>query len=161
MQLTLTLDTSDLARSDVTLLQAIASAVAPGFVPQTDTVVSVDGSTIVPAPAPAKAAPRKAPAKTAPVAAPPVAAPPVVATPEPTPVEEPAADDDDMEDVLGTAFEPTLKDAISRATALVSQSRMAEVKAALAKVGAKKVTEVPEDKVPALWALLPEPAPED
>lgn len=56
------------------------------------------------------------------------------------PAEEPA------EDLLG-GTEYTLKDAIAKATELVSNGRGAEVKAALAPTGAKKVSELKGDAI--------------
>lgn len=93
------------------------------------------------APAPTEAAPaaKKATAKKA------------AAKPEPTP--EPEADEavaDDSSD----ADTPTLEDAVALATKLVSAGKSKEVKAALTDVGAKRVSEVDEDKIGELIAAL-------
>lgn len=86
------------------------------------------GEAEVEAPAPAKkAAPKKA-AKPA-------------AEPEP----EPEADG-----------EPTLEDAVARATELVGEGRAAEVKGALAQFDVKRVSELSEDQVPAFLEALNE-----
>lgn len=83
-----------------------------------------------PAPATAKPARTTKPAKPA---------------PKPEPVEEdeeteaPVEETED-EDLLGG--EVTLQDAIDRATELVSSGKSAQVKAALAKVGAKRVSDI-------------------
>jgi hypothetical protein len=95
------------------------------------------------APAPAEAAPaaKKATAKKA------------AAKPEPTP--EPEADEavaDDSSDADADA--PTLEDAVALATKLVSAGKSKEVKAALTDVGAKRVSEVDEDKIGELIAAL-------
>lgn len=89
--------------------------------------------------------PKAAAAKAAPVidkkAA---AAPPVKEEPEPQTETE--------EDVLGGG--PSLQDAIKRATDMVAAGKIAHVKAALAAVGAAKVSQLPEDKVSEFWAKL-------
>lgn len=67
-------------------------------------------------------------------------------TPEPEPVVEaaPARDGEDMR-----------AEAVRRATEMVSSGKAAEVKAALASVGAKKVSELSDDQVgPFLTAIL-------
>jgi hypothetical protein len=81
------------------------------------------------APAPAKAAAKKAPKAAA------------------APVEP------EDEDLLGGTA-PTMADAVARATVLVSEGGAAKVKEALAAVGAKRVSEMDEDKVPEFLALL-------
>ena len=68
--------------------------------------------------------------------------------PEPEPEPEPAKtapveeteDEAEDEDLLGG--EVTLQDAIDRATELVSSGKSAQVKAALAQVGAKRVSDI-------------------
>lgn len=50
--------------------------------------------------------------------------------------------------------EPTMKDAVDLATKLVSGGEAARVKEALAGVGAKRVSEIPEDKVGEFIASL-------
>lgn len=90
--------------------------------------------------APALAAPAKARRKPAAKPAPePEPEPEDDETPAP---EEPEADEpkDDEEDLVGAA--PTLDAAVARATTLVSEGRAAEVKAALAEIGAKRVSEL-------------------
>jgi hypothetical protein len=49
---------------------------------------------------------------------------------------------------------PTLEDAIARATKMVSEGQTAAVKAALSSVGAKRVSELEADKVPAFLDAL-------
>ena len=101
---------------------------------------------VVAAPAPA-AEPAKAPAKRAPKAAPAPAAeesttPAVLDTTldEPEAVEPEAAPEEDL--VGGSDEAPTLEDAVTAATNLVSQGKAAAVKAALAKAGANRVGEL-------------------
>jgi hypothetical protein len=74
------------------------------------------------------------------------------AEPEPEPVEDEVADDGEDEDLLGAA--PTLDDAVERATALVTDGKSAQVKKALAAVGAKRVSELAEDDVAAFLEAL-------
>ena len=93
------------------------------------------------APAPkAKPAP-KATAKAAPVA-----------EEAPEVPDEPADEADAEEDLLGGA--PTLEDAVAKATELVSSGQTATVKAALAAVGAKRVSEVKANQVQAFIDAL-------
>jgi hypothetical protein len=77
-----------------------------------------------PAPAPAKAAAKKAPTKKEP-----------------------------EEDLVG-GDAPTMSDAVAAATQLVSEGEAAKVKAALAVVGAKRVSEMAETDIPAFLAAL-------
>lgn len=86
-----------------------------------------------PAPTPAKKAPAKAAAK-----------------PAPEPVEE---------DLVGGGEEPaadapTMSDAVAAATTLVSSGGSAKVKEALASVGAKRVSEMKTEDIPAFLAAL-------
>jgi hypothetical protein len=92
---------------------------------------------------PAPAASKPAPAKAAPAKAAPAKAAPAKAEPE-------AAPD---EDLLGTDG-PTMADAVAAATLLVSSGSAAKVKEALASVDAKRVSEVPEDKIAEFIAAL-------
>ena len=85
----------------------------------------------------------RAPAAPAPVAAPTpkaVVVPPVA---KPTPKPEPTPEPD--EDLLGGAA--TLEDAVARATTLVASGKTAQVKAALAAAGAKRVSELSGAKI--------------
>lgn len=92
--------------------------------------------------APAKEqAEKPAPAKKA-------AAPAKKAEPEPEPEPEPE------EDLVGGGDVRTKEDAIKEATTLVSQGKTAQVKKALAAVGAKKVSEIPDDQVEEFFAAL-------
>lgn len=50
--------------------------------------------------------------------------------------------------------EATMKDAVELATKLVSNGEAAKVKAALAEVGAKRVSQLKEDKIPTFVASL-------
>lgn len=86
-------------------------------------------------PAP-EAPPAKAPAKKKAAATP---------APEPEPEEE--------EDLVG-GDGPTMSDAIAAATALVSSGEAAKVKAALAEVGVKRVSEMEDKDIPAFLAAL-------
>lgn len=94
----------------------------------------------------------------------PAAAPAAKATPAPAkkaaaapkkeePVEEPEADEPDADEEQGSD-EPTIDDAKEKASALVSNGEAAKVKAALTAVGAKKVSEIPANKVAAFLAEL-------
>ena len=67
----------------------------------------------------------------------------------PEPVEEPEeAVEEPEEDLLGGGDDaPTMEDAVSLATKMVSDGKTAEVKAALAAVGAKRVSEISEAKI--------------
>lgn len=91
------------------------------------------GSGETPAPV-AKATPAPAAKK--------AAAPKAEATPEPEAEEETSTDG------------PTKEDAVALATKLVSNGEAAKVKAALGEVGAKKVSEIPEEKVAEFVAAL-------
>lgn len=66
------------------------------------------------------------------------------AEPEPEPEDE---------DLLGGG-EPTMEDAVAAATKLVSDGKAADVKAALAKVGAKRVSEVKPENIAKFIGLL-------
>lgn len=63
--------------------------------------------------------------------------------PEPEPVEE---------DLLGGDDEPTLDDAVAKATAMVADGKAKEVKAALNAVGAAKVSALAGDQIAAFLA---------
>lgn len=94
-----------------------------------------------PAEEPAEEAPTPEPAKKAPKKA-----APKKAEPEP----EPEPEDEDL--VGGEA--PTMSDAVAAATKLVSSGKAAEVKAALATVNAKRVSEIQEGDIAAFLAAL-------
>ena len=83
----------------------------------------VDPPTVVtePAPTPKKATPKTEPAAT-----------PKKATPKPEPKPEPEG--------------PTLQDVVSRATEVVGKGKVAEVRAALEKLGASRVNELKADQ---------------
>lgn len=85
--------------------------------------------------------------KAAPAAAKPAAAKPAAAKPEPEPAAkpEPAAAEDGN---------PTMADAVARATELVGSGKAAKVKEALASLGAKRVSELEEDKIADFIAAL-------
>ena len=70
------------------------------------------------------------------------------AKPAPEPEPEPE------EDLLGGDDEPTLDDAVAKATALVADGKAKEVKAALDKVGAKKVSALEASQVAEFLAEL-------
>lgn len=63
------------------------------------------------------------------------------------PKDEPKTDEDSSDDAAAGNDGETLEDAVKMATELVSSGQAAKVKAALATVGAKRVSEIPEDKV--------------
>ena len=63
------------------------------------------------------------------------------AKPEPEPAPEVEAEDDEDDDLLGGGG-PTMEDAVALATKLIDDDRAADVKAALASVGVKKVGEL-------------------
>lgn len=131
MHITIQLDSTDSA--DWAAFQRLAAL---------NSDVTVVQSTPAAPAAPAKAAPRKAaPAKVEP-------------TPEPEP-EAPAAEEPEDEDVLGGGA-PTVSDAIARATEMVSNGQTSKVKAALAVVKAKRVSEVTDKTVAAFMTALDE-----
>jgi hypothetical protein len=74
-------------------------------------------------------------------------------TPEPKVVEEPEPEEDD-EDLLGVAEPVTQETVVNLVTAMVSGGQKAKVVAALKSIGAKKVTEIPTDKLQGFHALL-------
>lgn len=76
------------------------------------------------------------------VPAPKTSAPAKKAAAKPAPAPEPTEESE--EDLLGGDEEVTMEDAVAAATKLVSDGKAAQVKAALAKVGAKRVSEVAE-----------------
>lgn len=65
---------------------------------------------------------------------------------------EPETDEDEGEDE--TEGGASKEDAVALATKMVSNGEAAKVKAALVEVGAKKVSEIPEDKVDEFIAAL-------
>lgn len=89
-------------------------------------------------------------AEPAPVVEPAPKATKAKATPKVEP--EPAAEPE--EDLLGGEEVRTLSDAIAAATELVSNGGAAKVKAALAAVGVKRVSEMKEADIPAFFAAL-------
>lgn len=122
----ITIDTNNLSPTDIAVL-ALLLQEADVSVPETE----------APKPAPAKKA---TPAK---VAAPKAeVAPDPELEPEPTEEAEPEADG------------PTMSDAVAAATQLVSAGEAARVKAALAEVGAKRVSEMKVEDIPTFLAAL-------
>lgn len=100
----------------------------------------LSGGASVPTPAPA--------AKAAPAAK-------KAAAPKAEPkAEEPAEEPEEAADEAAGDDEVTLEDAKTLATKMVANGEAAKVKAALATVGAKKVSEVAEDKVAEFVAAL-------
>jgi hypothetical protein len=121
-------DTNELSALDLRVLHALVGGEAP--------------STPVSQPTTAKAAPAKAPEK-AEKAAPAKEEPVAEAEPEEAEVDEaPAAD------------APTKKDAVALATKLVSEGQAANVKKVLTDLGAKRVSELADEDVPAFIAAL-------
>lgn len=120
----ITIDTNNLSDLDKAMLAFLAGEEA-------DDTVEPDPE---PTPAPAKAAATKKAAK---------------ADEAPAPEPEPEAD----EDLVG-GDAPTMSDAVAAATTLVSEGKAATVKAALAVVGAKRVSEMEEGDIPAFLAAL-------
>lgn len=129
MQITISFDPATLTDEDVRIFALLAG---------TDADVKADGGT------PEKAAPAAAPAaKAAPKAKP--------APKAEEPVEEAEeAVEDDAPDADGA----TMEDAVALATKLVSSGQAAKVKAALAEAGAKRVSELGEDKIADFIASL-------
>lgn len=137
-------ETNELSALDITVLRAL-----------------VGNQVVTDAPAPAAAAPKE---EEAPAEAPKARRTRKAATPKPEPVveepengpeddEEPAEEekgqpevDEAEEDLLG-GDEPTMADAVALATELVSDGKAAKVKAALAEVGAKRVSELKGDGI--------------
>lgn len=100
------------------------------------------------APAAAPKAEKPAPAKAAP-------APKPEPVKEPEPVQEEApAEPEAEDDLLGGDEVVTRADAVAAATKLVTSGEQAKVKDALASVGAKRVSEVADDKLAAFVAAL-------
>lgn len=81
----------------------------------------------------------------------PVVTPPVKAA-APKKAAEPKKVEPEPEDLLGEA--PTMADAVAAATVLVSSGGAAKVKEALAEAGAKRVSELAVDQIPAFLAAL-------
>lgn len=130
----ITFDTNNLTDLDRDVLVAIVE------------VINGDDSTVenVPTPEPVVVTPVKAtPAKK------------VAPAPEPepeVPTSEEAGDTGEEDLVGGETY--TLSDAVAAATQLVSSGGAAKVKAALAEVGAKRVSEMDETSIPAFMAAL-------
>lgn len=76
------------------------------------------------------------------------------AEPKPAPAAEPEPADEDL--LGGGDPAPTMSDAIAAATELVSSGGAAKVKAALAEVGVKRVSELPEGDITKFLAALAE-----
>ena len=132
MQITIH-DTNELSALDLRVLHALVGGEAP--------------STPVSQPTTAKAAPAKAPAAKAPEKAE-KAAP---AKEEPV-AEEPEEDTEDAPADEAPAV--TKKDAVALATKLVSEGQAANVKKDLTDLGAKRVSELADEDVPAFIAAL-------
>lgn len=91
---------------------------------------------------------------------------PVVETPKPKaakapkaekpaePVAETPAAEPEEEDLLGGEDVPTMSQAIAAATELVSTGGAAKVKAALAEIGVKRVSEMKDSDIPTFFAAL-------
>jgi hypothetical protein len=82
----------------------------------------------------------------------PAAPAPKTRSPKAQPAPEPEPEDEDL--LGGSDDSPTLEQAVARATQVVSEGGTATVKAALASVGAKKVSELSADKVADFMAAL-------
>lgn len=121
------IDTDNLSELDITILDFILNE------------VSEDEAD---APAPVETPKTSKTAKAAPAKA------------EPTPAAEPEAPAEPEEDLLGGGDAPTMSDAVAAATALVSSGGAAKVKAALAEVSAKRVSEMKDSDIPAFLAAL-------
>lgn len=74
------------------------------------------------------------------------------AAPKPAPAPEPEPEEEDEDLVGGDDEGYSLEDAVSKATAMVADGQAAEVKAALTKVGAKKVSALEGDQIAAFMA---------
>ena len=109
------------------------------------------GSEDTPAkPTKAAAEPKKAAPKAKPAEAAPAPEKPVEAAPEP---EEAPAVDEPEEDLVGGST-VTMKDAVARATELVSSGKSAAVREALAKFNAKRVSDVADEDLAGFVAEL-------
>ena len=125
----ITIDTNNLSEMDINMLAFLAEQGEPVEVEE-----AADEPEPEPDPKPSKkkAAAKKATTKKA--------------DPEPEPDPEPESEDD--------SDGPTMSDAVAAATQLVSSGEAAKVKAALAEVGAKRVSEMDESDIPAFLAAL-------
>lgn len=120
----ITIDTNNLSDMDIAMLAFLAD--------QGETVEDDDIPEPEPTPAKAEKAAKKAAA----------------AKPEPTPEPE-----EEEEDLVGGEG-PTMSDAIAAATELVSSGSAAKVKAALAEIGVKRVSELEEKDIATFLAEL-------
>lgn len=80
-------------------------------------------------------------------------APKKAAAPKKEKKEELPVVEEEEEDLVG-GDAPTMSDAVAAATNLVSTGEAAKVKAALAEVGAKRVSEIEDGDIPAFLAAL-------
>lgn len=130
MQITITLDTNELTEADKATLRSLA-----GDAGATTVVVNNGGEK------PEKAAPAAKSSSTA------KSTKKAEKAPEPEPEEAEEADEPDTDDSDDAGDGPTMKEAVELATKLVSSGEAKKVKAALNAVGAKRVSELPEDKI--------------
>ena len=120
----ITIDTNNLSEMDIAML---------GFLAEQGEAQEAPPAEETPAP---KKAEKPKPVKAA------NAEPDTVVDEKPTP---------ETEDLVGG---PTMGDAVAAATKLVSNGGAAKVKAALAEVGAKRVSEMKDEDIPAFLAAL-------
>lgn len=141
----LTIDTTaPLSHVDVHILHALLQGNPDPIVGQVIQEPTAPAAKPVPQktpPAPKKATPPPVPQEEVPAPEPAASAPSA-----PSPDE--AAEEDDAEDA------PTMDDAVTRATVLVSQGKAAAVKAALAVAGAKRVSELKGTQIAAFLQAL-------
>jgi len=148
-------DTDGYTEADRRIISALQAHPSNG----TAAVVPAEGKTTAVVREPAKATP---PAKTEPVKEPakPAVTKPAPAKPKPEPVQEPVeaeeeAAEEAAEDVVGDSSDETtytLEDAVSKATGLIKEGKLALVKAALAPTSAKKVSELKGDDIQTFMA---------
>ena len=139
-------NTEELSELDRRVLSAVlGDAPAPTKTQAAPAPVKTEERVTATAPQPKKAAPKPAP-KAEPVEE-------KVAEPIAEPESEPVGDEAD-EDLVGGEEGPSRADVVALATKLVSSGGAPKVKDALASVGAKRVSEVTDDKLAELFAAL-------
>lgn len=138
MKIELSIDTTEpLTAHDKTIILAVAGETVPVLEAKAEPTEAE----------PTKAEPTKAPPakKTAPAKK----ATPAKKEPEP----EPVVEETEEEDLVGSS-EPTMEDAVARATELISAGKTVQVKAALETAGAKRVSELDSDGIVKFLAEL-------
>lgn len=139
----ITFDTSAISPIDQRIIALLAGSDWPAALAAAPAVKEAPAETVAPdsavveqvAPVVKKAAPAKK-------------------APKPEPAEEPAPVVEEETPAEAEADAPTMADAVAAATKLVSSGNAGKVKEALASVGAKRVSEVAEDKIGAFLTAL-------